>query len=155
MPSPNSSVPRRARLLGLLATAALALSGVGACAAHGHEAGDAASGDHGTMDDAHLRRLVEYLYERVESPQREQIGELAHAAEPELEAFAQQAGQARAPRAALLLADRIDLDALERARREEMRIADARSRRVNELLVAIAQVLTPDQRTRLRGQMLP
>ena len=59
----------------------------------------------------------------------------------------------RLKRAQILLADVVDRAALEHARVAELHIADERSRRVNHLLIDVAAVLTPQQRTVLRTEM--
>lgn len=161
LPVPTSRVlcTARSRLLPLLAFAALGLAG--ACSAAdpaqphadpAHQA-DPASAPHRALDDGHLRALVQFVMERVDAPQREQVGELAHAAQGDLETFERRAEAARAPRTNILLAATIDTQALEAARVEEMRIVDERSRRVNRLLLDIASALTPAQRARLRDEM--
>ncbi len=90
---------------------------------------------------------------RIEQPQRERVEKLVLAAQNDFDAFERKAEEARAPRTRILLADVIDRAALERARAAEMKVADKRSRRVNQLLIDVVAVLTPAQRVRLRTDM--
>jgi Spy/CpxP family protein refolding chaperone len=138
--------------LALATATALAFGGAVVAAAPDH-AVPADAADHGALDDEHLRHLIHFILDRVDEPQRTQVGALAHAASSDLEALAERAAVARAPRAGLLLADRIDAQALERVRRDEMRVADERSQRVDRLLVDLATALTPEQRARLREEI--
>lgn len=105
------------------------------------------------LDDDHLQHLVHYVMSRIDAPQQQQVKQVAHAAHEDLQALARRAQEARAPRARTLLADVIDQGGLERIRTAEMRIADERSRRVDRLLMDIAAVLTPQQRSQLRAEM--
>lgn len=108
---------------------------------------------HGALDDDHLSQVIDFIEARIDTPQRERVEKLVLEANKDLEAFEQQSEAARAPRTQILLADVIDRAALERARIAELKIADQRSRRVNQLLIDVAVLLTPAQRVRLRTDM--
>lgn len=81
--------------------------------------------------------------------------EIAKRAKPELEIFEQRARQARAPRRNVLLADVPDRQALEQIRKSEMQVAQDRSVRVDQLLMEMAGVLTPQQRAHLLSELQP
>lgn len=115
--------------------------------------GSAQSHRHGTLDDDHLSQVIDFVEARIEQPQRERVEKLVLAAQNDFDAFERKAEEARAPRTRILLADVIDRAALERARAAEMKVADKRSRRVNQLLIDVVAVLTPAQRVRLRTDM--
>jgi Spy/CpxP family protein refolding chaperone len=144
---------RRCRYLAVAMAALLAVGGSG-MAATAHPAEAAHTQQHGAMDDDHLRQVIEFVMARIDEPQKEKVELLAHAARGDLEVFEQKAEDVRASRAQLLFADVVDRAALERARVAELHIADERSRRVNELLIDVATVLTPQQRARLRTEMV-
>jgi len=108
---------------------------------------------HRAMDDDHLRAVVQFVTERINEPQKGQVERLANDAFLKLDRLERRAEDARAPRGQILLADRVDRDALERARVAELHIADERSRNVDHLLIDIAEVLTPQQRALLRTEM--
>lgn len=105
------------------------------------------------MDDDHLWRVIHFVTARIDEPQKERVERLANAAFAQLEVFEREAEEARAPRGQILLADRVDRAALERARVAELHIADERSRFVDRLLVDVAAVLTSPQRALLRAEM--
>ena len=146
-----SIFPRRHRVFAVLAMTLLSIAANGALAAEHAE--PAHTSPHAAMDDAHLRHVIEFVMARIDEPQRERVGQLAHAALGDLDALQKKAENVRAPRATLLLADTIDRAALERARVAELKIADERSRRVDRLLIDVAGALTPPQRAQLRTEM--
>lgn len=137
--------PRRIALATGLA-AVLATGASLAAPACGGPSVSAAGSQFASLSDEHLKHLVHHVMERVDEAGRARITAIAMRARPEFELLEQRARQARAPRREALLADVIDRQALERIRAEEMRIAGERSRRVDQLLVDLAGVLTPQQR---------
>lgn len=158
-PSPianSASSFRRSRLFAAAVTVVLALSGTQAIAAQPH-----ARANHGplhapafsALDDAHLKHLSHELMERVDSGQGEQMRLIGRAALSDLELMEQEARAQRAPRAGILLADTIDRAALERLRVAEMSVADERSRRVDQLLIDLAAVMTAAQRARFMADI--
>lgn len=136
----------RLRPLALVTAALLALASTGAIAGGGHAGIAHQPAQHGALDDMHLQHLIHHVMSQVDAPQKEKIQQIAQVAHADLQALEQRAQAARAPRARILLADVVDRGALERVRSAEMRIADERSRRVDQLLVDVAAVLTPQQR---------
>ncbi|MFC0679637.1 Spy/CpxP family protein refolding chaperone [Lysobacter korlensis] len=110
-------------------------------------------GQYGAMTDEHLRKLMHHLMETVDPHQRSRLVEIAERARPELERFEQRARQARAPRRDILLADVVDTQALDRVRAAEMQVVQERARRVDQLLVEVASVLTPAQRAAMKSDM--
>ncbi len=153
LPTLRPASRRRFRTLGVATAALLALLSSGVIAGNPH-AGGTPSARHAALDDDHLRHLVHHVMSRIDAPQQQQVMQVAHAAQDDLQALERRAQEARAPRARILLADVVDRGGLERIRTAEMRVADERSRRVDRLLVDIAAVLTPQQRIQLRAEMI-
>jgi len=147
------SSTRRLCNVAMLATMLLALGG--SCTV---VAADAAVAPHKpqqrAMDDDHLRAVIQFIAERIDEPQKERVERLGNNASQNLEMFERRAEDVRAPRGQILLADKIDVEALERARVTELHIADERSRYVDHLLIDIAKILTPQQRALLRTEMV-
>lgn len=154
--SSNTVAVTRRRTLSVVLMVILGIAGATAAGAsdHAHHPATTATTRHGAMDDAHLSQLIRFIEARIEQPQRETVEKLVREADKDLTAFEQQAEVARAPRARILLADIVDRDALERARLDELHVTDERSRRVNQLLIDVAATLTPQQRARLRAEMV-
>lgn len=113
------------------------------------------SGQYGPLTDEHLGKLMHHLMARVDEKQKSRLIEIAKRAKPELERFEQRARQARAPRSGVLLADVIDRQALEQIRAAEMQVAQERSRLVDQALIEMASVLTPEQRAQLLSELQP
>jgi hypothetical protein len=109
---------------------------------------------HRAMDNDHLRAVIQFVTERIDEPQKGRVEHIASDAYPKLDVFDRRAAEVRAPLGQILLAEKIDRDALERARVTEMRITDERSRYVNSLLIDVVEGLTPQQRAVLRKEMV-
>lgn len=152
LPTLRANPARRFRSLGVATAALLALVSSGAIAGSPH-AGGPPSARYEALDDDHLQHLIHHVMSRIDAPQQQQVKQVAQGAHDDLQVLERRAQEARAPRARILLADVVDRDGLERIRTAEMRIADERSRRVDRLLMDIAAVLTPQQRSQLRAEM--
>lgn len=156
-PLPQSTPRRHGRAwTALLAAGLLSASMIGIAA--GHDPGTLHQGagtymPNSPLDDAHLRHIVHYLFDRSSTAQKTQIANIAHAAKADLLALEQRATQARGRRIQLLLQDTLDRGALERTRVEEIQVTDQRSQRVDRLLIDLAEVLTPQQRAQLNAHV--
>lgn len=129
--------------------AVLASSNPGVTSAHATKP----QSQYAALTDDHLKELIHHVMALVDESQKAQIIELAHRAKPEFERFEARAREARAPRKHVLLADVIDRPALERIREAEMGVAQERSRRVDQLLVELVSVMTPQQRARFLAEL--
>lgn len=105
------------------------------------------------LDDDHLKHLFHELMERVDIGQGEQMRRIGRAALSDLDLLDQEARAQRAPRAGILLAEALDRAALERVRIAEMTVAEERSRRVDQLLIDLAAVMTPAQRAQFKANI--
>lgn len=150
IPSSKRLAPRL--LAGLLA-AGIATASVMAFA---HGAGDKHHGAsvHGSgyeqIDLAHLRVLVHHVMTDVSPEQKAKIIAIAHSAEPELVAMDKLAKDAHRQKVALLLQDKIDPGAFEQARRDELQAANELSTRIDRVLADLVQIMTVEQRAKLR-----
>lgn len=147
---------RRKRLFAAAATVVLVLSSTHAIAAQPHALATHApthSPAYSALDDAHLKHLFHELMERVDTGQGEQMRLIGRAALSDLDLLEQEARAQRAPRAGILLADTLDRAALEKVRVAEMAVSDERSRRVDQLLIDLAAVMTPAQRARFKADI--
>jgi len=149
--TPMRSRRLASRLIGALLVAGIATASAAAFA----HAGGASDAQHGAggyeqMGVAHLRVLVHHLMSESTPEQKTKLVAIAHAAEQELIAMDRLANEAHLQKVELLLQDKLDRGALEQARRDEMQAANELSTRIDRVLVDLAQVLTPDQRAKLR-----
>lgn len=151
----RSAVYASVCIAGLVSAIAGGVALAGPHRAHGSATPPASYGQYGALTDEHLGKLMHHLMARVDENQRARLVEIARRAKPELERFEQQAREARAPRAGVLLADVIDRQALEQIRSAEMQVAQERSLRVDQWLIEMASVLTPQQRARLLSELQP
>ncbi|MCA3180625.1 MAG: Spy/CpxP family protein refolding chaperone [Burkholderiaceae bacterium] len=148
---------RRWRVAGLVAVAAGALA-LGACSYGGHR------GWHdgpmsGQMDPERAARFAERMADRVVSAidgtpeQKQRIQGIAQAAMTDLVPLREQARAARRDGIALLSAATIDRGAIEALRAKQMGLADGASKRLAQAMADTAEVLTPEQRTKLAERM--
>lgn len=143
------------RLAALLFAAGIATVSVMAFA-HGNGGSDAkhGAGGHGggyeQFDVAHLRVLVHHLMSEASPDQKSKFVAIAHSAEQELLAMERLAREAHRQKVELLLQDKLDLGALEQARRDELQAANALATRIDRVLADLAQVMTPEQRAKMR-----
>lgn len=147
--------PKKRRLLAAVLTASLAAVSVivyaaGATGADMHHG----TGMHGITyaqtDLAHLHALGHHVLDSATPEQKAQIMALADTVKPELETLNEQAIDAQREKVELLLQDNIDPVALEQARIKEQQVADELSRKIDEALVDLVKLMTPEQRAQLR-----
>ena len=138
---------KRAAAMALLAGLAIT-AGVTAIA---HTAGGAGM-HHGALSaadvDSHVDRMLQHIYVEIDvtDAQKAQIGPLVKQAIAECAPLHERLGTAHADILALLGADKIDRDAIEALRSEDMRLADDATKRITQLIGDVADVLTPAQR---------
>jgi periplasmic protein CpxP/Spy len=153
--SSASKRTNRPLLAVMLATGMAAVTLVGfASGATGMDAHHG-QGHHGNayaqIDLEHLHAIVAHISERASPDQKAKIEALAAASREELMALNEQAVAAHRQKVELLLQDRIDANAFERARLDEMQAADRLAQRIDEALVDLAEILTPEQRAQFRA----
>jgi Spy/CpxP family protein refolding chaperone len=138
----------------LLAAGIATISAMAMAHNGGHGDTQHGAGGHGggyeQMDVAHLRVLVHHLMDEASPDQKSKLIAIAHSAEQELMALEKLASEAHRQKVELLLQDKLDRGALEQARRDEMQAANELSTRIDRVLVDLAQVITPEQRIKLR-----
>lgn len=132
--------------------AGIAATVIGTLAAAGI-AGAADGWHHGGMDPdhavRHVDRLLEHMVPDATADQKARIEAIAKAATTDLQPLREKHRAAREQGLALLSARSIDRAALEQVRRNEMDLAQQVSQRMTQAMADAAEVLTPDQRTRL------
>ena len=162
-------VSSRARLLmlGGLATAVLSL---GACAQPGpggpggfagaeHHGGGWGRGGRAAMTpeqmNARIDRVVERALTSVDGTpdQKQKVSAIAKQAAGELRPLRESHANARKKAIELLSANTVDRAALEKVRADELQAAEAASKRMTQAIADAAEVLTPDQRVKLRDRM--
>lgn len=148
-------------LAGLGAAAAASLA---ACAQHGPGPFGGGPGWghhhgwHASADPAEMGRRVDKAVEWVLSDvgasaeQKAKVSAIAKQAFTDLAPLRERHREARKQAATLLSAPTIDRDAIERLRADELRMADDASKRLTKALADVAEVLTPEQRARLKEQ---
>lgn len=150
---------RRGRVLFALVIGLLAGIAGGYIGKSFARASDVAAVARGTADpakmDEHVRRMVRHFaVETDASPaQQEKLTAIVKGAVAELAPMREQMRAARAQAIALLRADNVDREGVERLRAEQMRLADGMSRRVSTALADAADVLTPAQRQKVAGRL--
>jgi periplasmic protein CpxP/Spy len=156
----------RGLMLGGIAAAVLSLSacaqsgpgGPGAMAAGGHHGGWG-HGARGSMTPEQMNARIDKAVDRALSSvdgtadQKLKVGAIAKQAAGELRPLRESHANARKKAVELLSAATVDRAALERVRAEELQTADAVSKRMTQAIADAAEVLTPDQRTKLRDRM--
>ena len=145
---------RRFFKLAAATTAVAGLGGFGLNAlAHGRGQG------RGPIDPArmeeHLDRMLKHMYVEIDATeaQKQKLDPIAKQAAKDLQPLREKSREARLKSVELLAADKIDRGAIEKARAESMRAADATSKRFTQALTDIAEVLTPEQRKTLAARM--
>lgn len=154
MTTPNYVANGR-RLLALTLAASLATLSL---FAYAHDSKDAAAhqgaGMHAStyepIDLAHLHMIAQHVRQSASPEQLKEIDALAAVARPELEALNKQAMSAHRRKIELLLQDQLDHDALQQAQVNEIQAADALSKRIDQALMDLAVLLTPQQRAQFR-----
>ena len=149
----------------MFAGAAAAIAGLAACAqsgrggegyGHGPGYGWHHRGHHGPMDPETIARRIDRGVDWVLSDvgataeQKQKVSAIAKAAATELTPLRDRHRAARTRVIEILSAPAVDRGALEQVRAEELAMAEGASRRVTQALADIADVLTPEQRVKLR-----
>lgn len=159
--SPNSDGKRRGffKRMGIAALFGGIASGVGFSAfAQGRPGGWHHRGGFmdGSMDPAKMDQRIEYMVKHLAvdiDATPEQTGKLvsiAKSAAGDLRPLREKARAARKRGVELLSAQTVDRGAIESLRVEQIQAADAASRRLTLALGDVAEVLAPEQRTKLR-----
>lgn len=133
-----------------LALGAALLGGAGAYAF------DHLSNPHASMDaSAHADRMLKHLYVEIDATeaQKGQIGPIVKQAMQDLAPLHTQLRSAHQQAIGLLNAPTVDRAALEAMRAQNMAMADQASRRLVKLMADVADVLTPEQRSKLAGHL--
>lgn len=143
------------RLLALTLAASLATVTIFAYANGGKdEAAHHGAGMHGStyepIDLAHLHMIAEHVRQGASPDQLAKIEALAAVARPELEALNKRAMSAHRRKIELLLQDYTDHVALQQAQLNEIQAADVLSNRIDQALMDLAELLTPQQRAQFR-----
>ena len=130
-------------------TLATLLGGVAAAAsfsALAHRGGR--GGTHGPMD---IDRMLKHLYVEIDATeeQKARLEPLVRQTMQELAPLRQNLHAARGEALKLLAQDRVDANALEALRAQQIQFADQASRTVTRALVDAAEVLNPAQRRQL------
>lgn len=101
--------------------------------------------------DAHLDAMLQHIYSEIDvtDAQKAQIDPLVRQAVAECAPLHERFGAAHDDLLALFAAERVDREAIERVRSENMRLADEATQRVARLVGDVADVLTPEQRKAL------
>jgi Spy/CpxP family protein refolding chaperone len=146
--------------LGAVALAAVALAACGHGGPRGGGFGDGPRGMRGAaMDpqqvDARIDRMVQWVLSDVNATddQKQKVSAIAKSAAADLRPLYGKAREARRAGVDLLAQPSVDRSALERLRAEQSQAMDAGSKRVTQALADIADVLTPEQRLRLKERM--
>lgn len=85
--------------------------------------------------------------------QRSQIEALVKAAQPEMQAARENGRKLREQHMALMAQPTVDARALETLRQQQLAQHDAASKRMNQLMLDVSRVLTPEQRQQLAQRM--
>ena len=152
----NTPINSRRRFFKLAAasTAAAGLGGVGLNALADSQGRGRGPIDPARMEE-HLDRMLKHMYVEIDATeaQKQKLDPIAKQAAQELRPLREKTREARLKSVELLSADKIDRAAIEKARAESMRAADASSKRFTQALTDIAEVLTPEQRKTLAARM--
>ena len=105
--------------------------------------------------DKRLDQMLKHFYVEIDATeaQKQKLDPIAKKAAQDLRPLREKTREARLKSVELLSADKIDRGAIENARAESMRAADASSKRFTQALADIAEVLTPEQRKTLAARM--
>jgi len=150
-PTPTPQSSRRRWFAGLAALGGLGLLGVQA-QAHGW-------GRRERLDPEEMARRLDWRIGRLVNDaggtpqQKDRLVAIATAALAELRPLREQARASRRRGLELLAAPSVDRIALEQLRVTQMQLADARSRRMLQAMADAADILTPEQRTKVAERL--
>ena len=101
--------------------------------------------------DAHVDAMLQHIYTEIDvtDAQKAQIDPLVKQAVAECAPLHERFRAAHVDMLALFGADRVDRDAIERVRSDNMRLADEATQRIARLVGDVADVLTVEQRKTL------
>jgi len=156
-PTANSSQlgGRRGMLIALIAAALVA--GIAAGFSWRHF-GMRDSGAFGALpSQAQIDQRIDFMTKQLGSEvgaTADQQAKIAKSAAADLRAMVQKAEAARGQAVALLSAPTIDRAAIERLVVDQIALAEAATKRIGQLLVDAAEVLTPEQRRKLGDWIL-
>ena len=161
-----SNKPRRPWRRAVIATLIGGLAaGIGATAiAHGgpggwHGGWGGGRGMHGEMDPQAMQRRAEAMVKwwladvDATEAQQKKVAEIMTATMTELRPLRAKHFEARKQVMDILSKPQIDRGALEAVRAQELQLAETFSRRITQSLADAAEVLTPEQRTKLAERM--
>ena len=161
-----SNKPRRPWRRAVIATLIGGLAaGIGAKAiAHGgpggwHGGWGGGRGMHGEMDPQAMQRRAEAMVKwwladvDATEAQQKKVAEIMTATMTELRPLRAKHFEARKQVMDILSKPQIDRGALEAVRAQELQLAETFSRRITQSLADAAEVLTPEQRTKLAERM--
>jgi len=105
--------------------------------------------------DAHVDAMLQHIYTEIDvtDAQKAQIDPLVKQAVAECAPLHERFRAAHVDLLALFSADRVDRDAIERVRSENMRLADEATQRIARLVGDVADVLTVEQRKTLAARI--
>lgn len=152
--------PRR-RLLGSIATIAIAIAGITSAGVwaqtHNTNAPPHAMASGMSLADFadHIPKLLEHMYVEVDATpdQKAKLDPILRQAVSDFATMHAHAQDAHAQALALLTADRIDRAALETLRASHLQAADQTSMRFVQLIADVGDVLTPAQRKALADRI--
>jgi protein CpxP len=150
-PTPTPQSSRRRWFAGLAALGGLGLLGAQA-QAHGW-------GRRERLDPEEMARRLDWRIGRLVNDaggtpqQKDRLVAIATAALAELRPLREQARASRRRGLELLAAPSVDRIALEQLRVTQMQLADARSRRMLQAMADAADILTPEQRTKVAERL--
>lgn len=150
--STTMGIPAKRLHHGWLSTVFAAGLAVASIAAFAHEAGTQET-VYAQVDLEHLHKITYHLMDKAEPAQKAAIENMIKSARPELEALNLRALAAKQRKVELLLQDNMDVRAFGRASAEEIQAADELSVRIDEALVDLAKIMTPEQRAQLRAHV--
>jgi periplasmic protein CpxP/Spy len=156
--APRGGWSRRWKIAGISAAVVGVLT-LGACSHAGHRGWAGGPGMAGPADPERAAQFAEKMADRLVSrvdgtpEQRQRIAGIAQGATTDLLPLREQARATRLQSIELLRAPTVDRAGIEALRVEQLRLADAASKRLAQAIGDAAEVLTPEQRAKLAERM--